>query len=186
MINLKPADLEDRKKAYQWLYFSDFSSFLKEMDSSDSISTMQEFEEDYEDFFFDDSYPEKGRAYLIIREEGSVLEEIGFISYTAFHLIRGIAEIDIWLKSLEYTGRGYGREAIKLLTQKLFQEDFKTLIIRPCLKNVRAVNSYKKTGFKETSFKPEYYKREYIHEFAAGDCKDGEDMFMELKNSDTS
>lgn len=184
MIYLKKAELEDRRKAYNWLYFSDFSSFLNELqvDDSEGIPTMQEFEEDYGDFFFQDSHPEKGRAYLIILKEAGDLEEIGFITYTAFHLKEGIAEIDIWLKSLEFAGKGYGTEAVKILTREVFQKKgFDTIIIRPCAKNVRAVKSYKKAGFKENNFKPEYYIKEFIHQLGPGNCKNGQDIFMVLK-----
>ncbi|MCE5214803.1 MAG: GNAT family N-acetyltransferase [Methanobacterium sp.] len=183
-IHLKPARFEDRKKAYEWLYFSDFSSYLNELTAETSegaVPTLSQFKEDYAFFFFDGSRPEKGRAYLIILEDPNFKEEIGFITYTAFHLRDGIAEIDIWLKSLEYAGKGYGTEALKILTHELFKEKYNTIIIRPCLENVRAVNSYKKAGFKVTNFQSDYYKKEYLHQFAAGDCKNGEDLFMVLK-----
>lgn len=183
MIYLKEAGLQDRKKIYTWLYFSDFSPFLNELQgyAHDSIPSFQEFKEDYEDFFFDNSSPEKGRGYLIILKEDEE-QEIGFISYTSFHLMEGIAEIDIWLKSLDYTGKGYGTSALKILTYKLLSERFHTLIIRPCVKNIRAITSYKKAGFVESVFEPEkYYNKEYIDAYAPGDCKDGEDVFMVLK-----
>jgi RimJ/RimL family protein N-acetyltransferase len=182
MIYLKEAVLQNRKKIYDWLYFSDFSSFLNELQSSSQIPSPPEFKEDYEDFFFESSNPEKGQGYIIIINEDEE-EEIGFISYTSFHLMNGIAELDIWLKSLNYTGKGYGTSALKNLSEKLFNEGFHTLIIRPCAKNIRAVNSYKKAGFVESVFEPEkYYKKEYIDKYAPGDCKDGEDIFMVLKN----
>jgi RimJ/RimL family protein N-acetyltransferase len=183
-INLKPACFEDRIKAYKWLYYSDFSSYLIELSvetSEGGIPTLSKFKEDYEFFFFDGSHPEKGRAYLIILEEPNLKEEIGFITYTAFHLKEGIAEIDIWLKSLEYAGKGYGTEAVKKLAHQLFDEKYHTLIIRPCRENLRAVNSYKKAGFQVTSFQPDYYKKEYLHQFAEGDCKNSDDLFMVLK-----
>ncbi len=183
MINLKKASLNDREKAYKWLYYSDFSPFLNQLTlkNPDDVPPLEEFGEDYEDFYFSDSSPEKGRAYIIIHKEAGFTDEIGFITYTAFHLKEGLAEIDIWLRSNEVTGKGYGTEAVKILSNKLFQDDFHTIIIRPCLENIRAVNSYIKAGFKKTSFKPEYYKKEYIDELGPGDCVNGEDVFMELK-----
>jgi RimJ/RimL family protein N-acetyltransferase len=186
MIYLKGAGLEDRKNAYEWLYFSDFSPFLNELTgySPDNIPTFQEFKYDYEDFFFNDSSPEKGRAYIIILKENDEEEEIGFISYTGFGLMEGIAELDIWLKSLDYTGKGYGTSALTILSSELLKEIFDTLIIRPCAKNIRAIKSYKKIGFVESVFKPEkYYRQEHIEEYAPGDCKDGKDVFMVLKKN---
>lgn len=183
MIYLKGTILEDRKKAYEWLHHSDFSPFLNELlgYSPETLPTFQEFKEDYEDFFFSDLSPEKGRAYIIILKDNDEEKEVGFISYTGFGLIEGTAELDIWLKSLDYTGKGYGTSALKSLCSKLMKNGFHTLIIRPCIKNIRAINSYKKVGFVESIFEPEkYYKKEFISEYAQGDCKDG-DKFMILK-----
>lgn len=183
MIYLEKAQINDRKKAYEWLYHSDFSPFLNRLlaETADGVPTLEKFEEDYEEFFFQDSSPEKGRAYLIILEKAGLKEKIGFISYTALHLKKGIAELDIWLKSNKYTGKGYGTEAVKILSHKLFDEDFDILFMRPCKANQRAVNSYTKAGFKKTTFKPEYYKEEYLDELGPGDCLNGEDVFMEFK-----
>lgn len=186
MIYLKNATLEDRRKAYEWLYFSDFSPFLNELQrySSQNIPTLPEFEGDYQDFFFNELHPEKGRAYLIMLKENVNKEEIGFISYTSFGLMEDTAELDIWLKSLEYTGKGYGTFALQILSQKLLKNGFHTMIIRPCRKNIRAVKSYKKIGFEESVFKPEnYYEKEFIEESSPGDCKDGDDIFLVLKKN---
>lgn len=147
----------------------------------DSPPSFNEFEKDYEDFYFEDSSLEKGRAYLIILKENE--KEIGFISYTAIHLKKSIAEIDIWLKNLKYTGKGYGTATVKLLSNKLFNEGFHTIIIRPCLKNTRAIRSYKKSGFLEEIFIPEnYYKKEYMN-LVEGDCGSGGDLFL-VKRTD--
>lgn len=183
MVYLKEAKLNDKIKAYEWLYFSDFSPFLNELVgySPETIPSFHEFEEDYKDFYFNDSSPEKGRGYLIIEEENEK-EEIGFISYTSFCLVEGVAELDIWLKSLDYTGKGYGTDALGILSQKLLKSTFHTLIIRPCAKNIRAIKSYKKIGFVESVFEPEkYYLNDYIEKYAPGDCKNGETMFLILK-----
>lgn len=186
MIYLKKAELENRKTAYEWLYFSDFSPFLNELQgySPQNIPTLLEFEADYEDFFFNDSNPEKGRAYLIMLKENDNEEEIGFLSYTALGLVKNTGELDIWLKSLDYAGKGYGTSALKILSDVLLEKGFHTLIIRPCAKNIRAVASYKKIGFVESIFNPEnYYKKEYVEEYAPGDCKDGDDVFLVLEKS---
>jgi len=181
MIYLKKANPYDRKKAYKWLYHSDFSPALNEMQGypPESPPEFSEFEKDYENFYFEDSSPEKGRAYLIVLKENE--KDIGFMNYTAIHLKKGIAEIDIWLKSLKCTGKGYGTAAVNLLSNKLFEKGFHTIIIRPCLKNKRAIRSYKKSGFHEEILIPEnYYKRDYM-DLVVGDCGPGCDLFMVKK-----
>jgi diamine N-acetyltransferase len=183
MISLKKSKLKDRNNAYNWLYHSDYSPALNEMQgyAPDNPPDLTKFENDYEDFYFEDSKPEKGRAYLIVLKEDDDEENIGFISYTAIHLKKGMAEIDIWLKGLKYTGKGYGTNAVNILSDKLFHAGFHTLIIRPCLKNKRAIRSYLKSGFHEESLKPEnYYKNEYM-ELALGDCGPGNDLFLVKK-----
>lgn len=183
MIYLKKAIVSDRKKAYKWLHYSDFSPFLNGLlaETSEGIPTLDDFEEDYEDFYFQDYSPQKGRAYMIMLETDDLIEEIGFISYTAIHLKEGIAELDIWLKGNRYTGKGYGTEAVKILSRKLLEGNFNILFMRPCTSNRRAVKSYNKAGFKKTDFKPEYYKEEYLDELGPGDCLNGDDVFLVFK-----
>jgi hypothetical protein len=64
MIYLKEAVLQDRKKIYNWLYFSDFSSFLNELQSSGQIPSPHKFKEDYEDFFLKVLVQKKDRDTL--------------------------------------------------------------------------------------------------------------------------
>jgi RimJ/RimL family protein N-acetyltransferase len=182
MIYLKKAQLDDRKKAYNWLYHSDFSPFLNSLlkETSKDIPTLEDFQEDYEEFYFDNS-TQNGRAYLIILENKDLTLEIGFISCTSIHLKKDIAELDIWLKSSEYTGKGFGTKAVRILSQKLQDKNFNILFMRPCRKNIRAISSYKKAGYKKTTFKPEYFKKEYLNELGPGDCIDDDDVFMVLE-----
>lgn len=183
MIYLTEAKLNDREKAYKWLYHSDFSPALNEMQGypPENPPELAEFEKDYEDFYFEDSGLEKGQLYTVMLKGND--KEIGFISYTSYHLKKGIAEVDIWLKSLKYTGKGCGTAAVKLLSDNLFNKGIHTIIIRPCLKNARAINSYKKAGFQKESFIPEnFYKKEY-EKFIEGDCGPGGDLFL-VKRAD--
>lgn len=173
MIELREAAFEDRKKTYQWLYYSDFSDFLNKLQgvTKETIPSYEEFKADYEDYYFDGSQPEKGRCYIIVREDKGINEDIGIISYTSFHLLDKITEFDIWLKELSYTGHGYGTEAILKLTSLVKDRGYEKIIIRPSKHNKNAIKSYKKAGFVEEQLKPQkYYRVEYIDEFAEGDC----------------
>jgi RimJ/RimL family protein N-acetyltransferase len=183
MIILTKAPLEKRKKIYKWLYFSDFSAFLNELQgfSNESIPSYLEFKKDYGNFFFGDSEPLNGRGYMIIQKNQGLEEEIGFISYTAFHLNTGMVEIYIWLKSLKYAGKGHGTSAINILSDILFSAGFNTLVMRPSKKNIRAIVSYKKAGFVEEKLDPpRYYKKEFIDKYSEGDYGLGQDLFMVL------
>jgi RimJ/RimL family protein N-acetyltransferase len=149
--------------------------------TKDTIPAYEEFCNEYWDFFFDGTQPENGRCYKIIASKNQ--EELGFIYYTSFHVKEGIAELDIWLKSLDYAGKGIGTEAINVLVAKLADElGFHTFFMRPSLQNVRAVNAYKKAGFEENKLVAEdYYKPEFIEEYRKGGYGEGKDVFLVKK-----
>ncbi len=180
MVQIVEATFDDRKKAYNWLFNSDFSDFLIKLEgyTRDTLPSYEDFTGEYWDFFFDGSQPENGRCYKIIDNQNN--EEVGFIYYMSFHTKEGVAEIDAWLKSLEYTGKGIGPSAINKLVEKLNKEmGFHTFFIRPAKENTRAVNSYKKAGFKETELIPEkYYKPEFIEEYRKSGYGEGKDIFL--------
>ncbi|MCK9150452.1 GNAT family N-acetyltransferase [Methanobacterium alcaliphilum] len=181
MISLKKASLKKRKETYEWLYYSDFSPFLNRLQgySEKDIPTYSEFKKDYADYFFNDTHPDKGRGFLIIHNTNYFEEEIGFISYTTFHLKPGFAELDIWLKSLKYTGKEYGISAINLLSDKLSKNGYHTFIMRPSKKNIVAINAYKKAGFNESNLEAQhYYKKDFLEEYCQGDYGPGQDIFL--------
>jgi len=60
----------------------------------------------------------------------------------------------------------------------LFNEGFHTIIIRPCLKNARAIRYYKESWFREELFIPEnFYKKKYKN-CVEGYCSPGDDLFL--------
>ncbi len=180
MVKLVEATLSDRKKAYDWLFNSDFSDFLMKLEgfTRETMPAYEDFTGEYWDFFFDGTQPENGRCFKIVDESNN--EEVGFIYYMAFHTKEGVAELDVWLKSLEFTGKGIGPSAITKLVQKLNKElGFQTFFMRPAKENTRAVNSYKKAGFNETELVAEdYYKPEFIEEYRKGGYGEGKDVFL--------
>jgi len=183
MIELRKTTMEDRKRAYEWLYHSDFSDFLNKLPGvkEEEIPSYSEFTADYEDYFFNGSHPEKGRCYVIVCTNNGKEEDIGIISYTSFHLRDKITEFDIWLKSLAYTGHGYGTQAILKLVKIVKGRSYAKIIIRPSKHNQMAIKSYKKAGFVEKELKPwEYYREGYVDKFSEGDYGPGGDVFMVL------
>jgi len=178
LVNIRYAEIRDYESVYRWLFFSDFSEYLTGI-STANLPSFEEFKKDYESYFFDGSAPEKGRSYIITLDDK---EDIGHISYTSYHLLKGIAEFDIWLSDLKYTGKGYGTKAISLLAEKIFKEGYQKIIIRPVKTNIRAIRSYQKAGFIKSSLIPEkYYKPVFIDLYAEGDFGKGNDVFMILE-----
>ncbi|BDZ69875.1 GNAT family N-acetyltransferase [Methanobacterium petrolearium] len=183
MIRLRKATIGDRKKAYYWLYYSDFSMFLNKLEglTEETIPSYEEFKADYQDYYFIGSQPEKGRCYIIVSTKNGKKEDIGIISYTSFHLFEKITEFDIWLKNLACTGHGHGTQAILKLVRIVKDLGYANIIIRPSKYNKMAIKSYKKAGFIEKELKPgEYYRAEYIDKFSEGEYGPGGDVFMVL------
>lgn len=184
MIELREATINDRKMTYNWLYYSDFSDYLNKLEgiTKETIPSYEYYKkEEYMDYFFDGSQPEKGRAYIIVCKNNGEIEDIGIISYTSFHLLDKITELDIWLKGLDYTGHGFGTQAIQRLASLVKEMGYEKIIIRPSKHNKRAIKSYQKAGFVEKDLKPEnYYRSEYVPKFSEGDYGPGGDVFMVL------
>ncbi len=180
-IEIREATLDDRRKIYDWLFYADFSDFLNRLQGiqDGSIPSFEEFKDDYRNYFFDGSREKDGRSYIIQAKSG---EEMGHISYTGYHMMDGMAEIDIWLKSLKYMGYGIGTKAVRLLATQLLHKGYQKIITRPSKQNIPAIRSYQKAGFKEREKNlKDYYKPEYIDLYGAGDYGEGMDVLLVLE-----
>ena len=167
IVTLRPAIIQDRKKIFKWLTQSDItSSMMGPPDYSDNpIPTWSEFKNDYKETFFNDSGNGKGRNYIIIANE----TEVGTIGYDGVNRQESIAELDIWMKENQYCGRGYGTDALNALTTYLFKEyGIANFIIRPSVRNTRAIRAYCKAGFMIILLSRE----ELIKQFGRGDYTD--------------
>lgn len=163
-ICLRPASIEERDMIYQWMTESNITPFLF---GDEHIPTWDEFLDDYQEFYFDGSAPEKGRGFTIIY--GDI--PIGFISYAAFHLAEHKAELDIWMRNEENCGKGIGSSAIRILCNYL-RDTIGTneFLILPSAKNGRAIRAYEKAGFirinmnKKSEIIKEYLNENFLKE----------------------
>jgi RimJ/RimL family protein N-acetyltransferase len=180
-IELIPATLNDREDIYNWCFHSETTKSHAGLPVFPNvvIPTFDEFYEDYVDYFFTGTVPENGRGFMIAHND----ETLGFISYTCFHLKPHKAELDIWLNSEANCGRGFGTDAIVSLSDYLN----KTLgicefIMRPSVKNVRAIKSYQKSGFEVSDELPcDYLLEEYVPLYGDGDYGAGGDVLLVKK-----
>jgi diamine N-acetyltransferase len=146
LVTLRPAGEPDRRAIYQWLAESDLTrSMLGPPDFPDApVPTWDQFCEDYGPHFFDGTRQEVGRSF-IIEADG---EAVGHVNYDGLDLERGIAELDVWLRSNEFCGHGYGSDALVGLTRYLHETFGATeFILRPSRRNTRAIRAYAKAGF---------------------------------------
>ncbi|MGC6770141.1 GNAT family N-acetyltransferase [Enterococcus sp. LJL51] len=163
-ICLIPAALTDRAKVYDWCFHSETTKFHSGPPDypEKEIPTYEEFcTAYYEDYFFTGTRPSDGQGFLILNAD----EAIGYISYSTFHLKPALAELDIWMNCEVNCGKGFGVDALNVLSDYLNQTiGSKQIIIAPSIKNTWALKAYGKAGFKKTEKKMSAFLRE---EYAA-------------------
>lgn len=173
IITLVPAILEDRQRIYEWCYQSDTTKYHAGPPDypHNPIPSYDDFyasdDGGYLEYYFTGTSPKDGRGFIIVNGE----EPIGFISYSAFHLKPGIAELDLWMGSTANCGQGFGVDALVSLGDYLNKElDICELIIAPSIKNTRAIRAYEKAGFHKTEkAMSEFLSNEYVPLFGDGD-----------------
>src|SRR5262245_3275641 len=119
LVILRPAREQDRRAIYLWLAESDLtSSMLGPPNFPDAaVPTWDQFCGDYGPHFLDGMRQDVGRSF-IIEVDG---QAVGHVNYDGLDLARGIAELDIWLRSSEVCGFGYGSDALEALTRYLHE-----------------------------------------------------------------
>ena len=179
IIELIPAALCDKQRVYDWCFHSETTkSHTGPPDYSENpISTWEEFfDEGYEDYFFTGAESYKGRGFIIMREE----QAVGFISYCSFHLKPKKAELDIWLNSERHCGKGYGTDAIVALGEYLNAElGVDEIIMRPSVRNLRAIRAYAKAGLSRTDrTAADFLLLEYMPLYGDGEYGAGGDALL--------
>ena len=179
IISLTPATMTDRQNVYNWCFHSETTkSHSGPPDYPDVyIPTFEEFCADYYyDYFFTGTAPQDGMGFILTYKE----EPVGFISCCSFHMKPHMSELDLWMNSETNCGKGYGTDALITLMAYLAREmGIREFIIRPSIKNTRAVRSYKKAGFEKSEYSPSNYLREeYVPLYGGGDYGAKETAFM--------
>jgi RimJ/RimL family protein N-acetyltransferase len=160
IVILRPATPMDRKPIFDWLTNSDLTNQMMGPPAypDSKIPVWAEFIEDYKEYFFDGSQPLSGRCFVI--EVNS--EPIGQINHDKIYPPDNSTELDIWLKSSRYTGKGYGTDAIVTLCDFLTRTlGCRKFIISPSKRNLNAIKAYKKAGFVETDDKVDESMADY-------------------------
>jgi RimJ/RimL family protein N-acetyltransferase len=161
LVTLRPATLDDRKPIFDWLTNSDVTMFMMGPPTYPdcTIPTWDEFLNDYKEYFFDSSKPFLGRSFVIEVKS----EPVGQINHDKIHKDDYSTELDIWLKSSKYMGKGYGSDAIVTLCDYLTKKfKCKKFIIAPSKRNITAIKAYKKAGFIETDITHDSFLGDYI------------------------
>jgi len=148
VVTLRPASTGDKLRVYQWLAQSDatVSMMGPPLYPELPVTSWKEFCDDYGDFYFDGSKPLEGRCFII--ETGG--RDIGVICHNRVFPELGSTDLDIWLRSSDDFGRGYGTVALRTLVDRLSRElSLDRFVIYTSRRNPRAIAAYLKAGFRE-------------------------------------
>ena len=186
IISLIPATMDDRQNVYDWCFQSETTKSHSGPPDYPYVyvPSFEEFCADYYyDYFFTGEAPQDGMGFIITQND----ERVGFISCCAFHMKPHMSELDLWMNSEANCGKGYGTDALITLMDYLSRElGIREFIIRPSVKNARAIRSYKKAGFEESADSPnDYLLEEYVSLYGDGDYGAGETAFFVRRMENT-
>ncbi len=167
IVTLRPALESDRRDVFEWLAESDVTASMMgpPLYPELPVPNWEEFTDDYGPNFFDGSTLEVESSY-IIEVAG---QSVGHINYEVRDAPTRFAELDIWLRSMSYTGHGYGPDALVALTGHLYRTlAIDTFLIRPSARNPRAIRAYQKADFVVVPMSTQ----EQLDRYGAGDYED--------------
>ena len=162
-VYLSPMNSEDYEKYAKWLNDKNITEYLNVHNSLISLYGEKEFIEKNANQEF---------CMCIVKCENDEL--IGNIALKDIDYKNGYAELGIFIGELNNLGKGYGSEAINLLTNFAFNElRLHSIYLTVFDNNERAQKAYKKCGFKE-------FGRRHEALFKNGEYRDL--IYMELIN----
>ena len=164
-VYISPMNPEDAETYTKWLNNPNINQYLSVHNSLISVSG----EQDYINKFCKEEF-----HLAIIKKENDEL--IGNIGLEQLDYKNGTAELGIFIGDEDNLGKGYGSEAVKLITEFAFKElRLHSLYLRTYDFNKRAIKSYEKCGFKE-------FGRRHESEFIHGKYHDV--VYMEIINKE--
>jgi RimJ/RimL family protein N-acetyltransferase len=174
-IRILYSENTDRRFIYDMAFEED--AIWRSMFTDKSEFDWAEFR-DSEDCVFDSS-PGTDK-WLLIEYEGEIA---GTVAYTYNDGKIENFELDMWLRSEKYTGKGIGSAVMKMLIDQLVRQfGVKTFIIRPWINNPRAVKAYEKCGFRrKEGFVPADYYGKHLAQYGEGDYGVDETVNMVLE-----
>lgn len=164
-VYISPMNSEDTEKYVKWLNDKEIVRYLSIHNGLVSLTGEREYLEEFS---------KKEFNLCIVTKENDEL--IGNIALDEIDYKNGTAELGIFIGERDNLSKGYGSEAIKLLTDYAFNHlRLHSIYLRTLDDNERAQRSYKKCGFKE-------FGRRHESIFLEGKYHDL--VYMELINKD--
>jgi diamine N-acetyltransferase len=172
IVRLRPAEIEDRRKIFEWLTQSDITPSMMgpPIYPDHPVPSWEEFKQDYSESFFKTSEQLTGKNYIILIYG----KEIGTIGFDNLDIRTKSVDLDIWMKSEKFCGHGYGPDAVDALVQFLYHTHGVILFrVDPSSRNTRAITAYRKSGFTEDK------------DFISNNRADYKDTIVMIKRVDT-
>ena len=146
-VQLRPMTLPERQRFFKWATHSDATPFWYGELYGDEVPSYVVFKHEWPDYYFDGSRPQEGRCFAIVLNG----IPIGEINYNVIDQHTHSVDLDVIIGSKENQNKGYGSEAIRLLTAWLFEKmGVSRCHIEVSPHNPRAINAYAKAGYRET------------------------------------
>ena len=121
-VVLRAATPDDRQMIFDWLFRSDVTPTMlgPPLYPERPIPPPGEPGEGYDPCYFDGSAPELGRCYLVLLNG----DPVGQVNHNDIHERGGHkrVELDIWMRSDAWCGKGYGTDALNVLCRHLHRE----------------------------------------------------------------
>ena len=137
-IYLSPISENDREYYYLWM---NDPSITDNIGRSDAITTEQSNKK-----WFEEAMQAKKIVFTIISND----KPIGCCGINDINYTHRTCEIYIYIGDLSERGKGYGKEAIRLLMQFIFGSlNMNSIMLRVFSFNKRAISLYRKVGFRE-------------------------------------
>ena len=147
-IYLSPINVEDGEKFTEWM--NDF----KVTDGTGRSSEMMNVEKEKE--WIETTLRENKYIFSIVKLEDNQL--IGNCSFLDIDFTNRTGTLGIMIGEEENRGKGYGKEAIRLLLDYGFNYlNINNINLEVASFNEKAINCYKKVGFKEIGKRRESY-----------------------------
>ena len=153
-VYLSPINLDDYETYVKWLNNPRITQFLSTNDSLITLSNEKELLEKIANEEF---------TYAIVRKEDDTL--LGNVGLLRIDYKDGKASLGIFIGEEDNLSKGYGSEAIKLITGFAFNElRLHNIDLTVHADNARAIKAYTKCGFVEYGRRHEalYYNGKYI------------------------
>src|SRR5208337_3919018 len=148
-VVLQPTTPEDERQILDWLLRSDVTPLLlgPPLFPERPVPLPDNSGETFDPHYFDGTAPGLGRCVLILFDG----EPVGQVSYNDIHERDGRkqVELDIWMRSEECCGKGYGTDALDALCRYLHERfGVEQFMVQSTASNPRAIRAYEKVGFR--------------------------------------